>query len=454
MTWLPSFNCAYHLGVDGYSLLFVVLTAFLVFICFLHTFSFKRVREYYICFLLLESFMMGVFCSLDLLIFYMFFEAVLIPMFLIIGIWGGENRIYATFKFFLYTLLGSVFMLIAVVTLYFETGTMDIQQIQAFTFSFDLQKILWLAMFIAFAVKIPMWPMHTWLPDAHTEAPTTGSMILAGILLKLGGYGMLRILIPFFPDASYYFAPLVFTLSVIAIIYTSLVALAQTDMKKLIAYSSIAHMGFVTLGIFTFNTQGVSGSMIQMISHGVVSAALFFCIGVVYERFHSREISHYGGLVNKMPRYAVFFMLFTLASIGLPGTSGFIGEFLVMLGTFKVAPLFALFAVVGVILSAAYSLFLYRRIFFDKLNTNYLDLKHMVDLKPTEILVGLCLFIPVLWIGLYPALFTETLITPTQLLIDNMGKRRKINTMIFMPHDEKRPIKAQTLPSKMKEKKS
>jgi len=438
--WLSSLNSYYYLGLDGYSILFVVLTAFLVFLCFIHRFSVKRIREYYICFLLLESFMMGVFCSLDLVLFYIFFEAVLIPMFLIIGIWGGERRIYSTFKFFLFTLLGSVLMLVAVVTLYFEAGTTDIQQIQSFSFGFELQKLLWVAMFVAFAVKIPMWPLHTWLPDAHTEAPTAGSMILAGILLKLGGYGMLRVLIPFFPDASFYFAPVVFALSIIAIIYTSLVALVQTDMKKLIAYSSIAHMGFVTLGIFTLNPQAVSGAMIQMISHGIVSAALFFCVGVVYERFHSREIAHYGGLANKMPRYAVFFMLFTLASIGLPGTSGFVGEFLVIVGTFKVTPSFAVFAVLGVVLSATYALWLYRRIFFDKLNMNFLDLKNITDLKSSEILVLGMLVAPVFWMGLYPAAFTQVLMPPTKRLINEFQKQRKVQTQIFMPQKQASPF--------------
>jgi NADH-quinone oxidoreductase subunit M len=424
--WLPSLNCSYHLGVDGLSLFFIVLTSFLTLLIFIHPFQVGRLREYYSCFLLLESFLMGVFCSLDLVLFYFFFEAVLIPMFLIIGIWGGVRRIYATFKFFLFTLIGSVLMLVAFVVMYYDAGTTNMLTLNNASFSFEAQRLLWLCLFAAFAVKIPMWPVHTWLPDAHVEAPTGGSMILAGILLKLGGYGMLRLLLPILPDASHYFAPLVYALSIIAIIYTSLVALVQKDMKKLVAYSSIAHMGFVTLGIFTVSIFGIVGSIVQMVSHGLVSAALFFCVGVVYERFHTREIAHYGGLVTKMPRYAVLFMLFTLASIGLPGTSGFIGEFLVTFAVFKVSPTLAAFTVVGVVLSAAYGLWLYRRIVYDKLNTAHLDIKHMVDLRFSETVVLVVLIIPVFVIGLYPKPLTSILNPYAQKLMDTVHKRTVI----------------------------
>lgn len=429
-SWIPAFGSAYHLGIDGISLSFIVLTNFLMVVCFAHPFKINRVREFYMAFLLLQSMLMGVFTSLDLVLFYVFFEAVLIPMFLIIGIWGGERRVYASFKFFLYTLAGSVLMLIAFVVMYYESGTTSMVELMETSFSFNQQKLLWLALFVSFAVKVPMWPVHTWLPDAHVEAPTLGSMILAGILLKLGGYGMLRLSIPVLPDASFYFAPLVYGLSLMAIVYTSFVALAQKDMKKLVAYSSIAHMGFVTLGLFTFHPQGMVGGMTQMISHGLTSAALFFCVGVIYERFHTREIAKYGGLVERMPRYAVFFMLFTLASIGLPGTSGFLGEFFVLLGSFAVSPTVAAFAVLGVIIGAAYSLWLYRRVVYEKLNPG-LDPKALFDIRGSEIFVMVVLVVPVFIIGLYPKPLFDMISPATHNILKVYEQKLKTKDMIF-----------------------
>ena len=366
--WIES-GISYHLGIDGVSILFVILTTMLVPICILASYESIKfsVKEYLISFLALETFMIGVFCSLDLVLFYLFFEGGLIPMFLIIGIWGGERRVYSTFKFFLYTLAGSVFMLLAIIYIFISTGTTDVETLLAYNFTTNEQLILWIAFFTSFMVKIPMWPFHTWLPDAHVEAPTAGSVILAGVLLKMAGYGFIRFSIGFFPDASEFFAPFIFSLSVIAIIVTSLIALVQEDMKKLIAYSSVAHMGFVTLGIFTFTVQGIEGGIIQMISHGIVSAALFLCVGVVYDRLHTREIARYGGLVSKMPFYSFSFMIFILASLGLPGTSGFVGEFLVLLSIFSINTYFAIFATTGVVLAATYSLWLYRRIIFGAL---------------------------------------------------------------------------------------
>ena len=365
--WLGVFK--FKLGVDGISVLFVILTTFLLPLCVLSSWVViqDRVKEYMIAFLVLETLMIGVFCALDLVLFYVFFEGGLIPMFLIIGIWGGKNRVYATFKFFLYTLLGSVLMLLAVLAMYWHTGTTDIPTLMTAKFPADMQWYLWFAFFASFAVKLPMWPVHTWLPDAHVEAPTAGSVILAAILLKMGGYGFLRFSVPMFPLASQGLAPFMFVLSVVAIVYTSLVALAQTDMKKLIAYSSVAHMGFVTMGIFTFTTQGVEGGVFQMVSHGIVSAGLFLCVGVLYDRMHTHEISAFGGLVNRMPIYAAFLMVFTMANVGLPGTSGFIGEFLTLLAAFKVNTWVALFATSGVIWSATYALWLYRRVIFGQL---------------------------------------------------------------------------------------
>ncbi len=399
--WIE-YGISYHLGVDGISILFIVLTTMLVPICILASYDSIKfsVKEYLIAFLALETFMIGVFCSLDLVLFYLFFEGGLIPMFLIIGIWGGERRVYSTFKFFLYTLAGSVFMLLAIIYIFITAGTTDVSYLLDYNFTRNEQIVLWLAFFASFMVKIPMWPFHTWLPDAHVEAPTAGSVILAGVLLKMAGYGFIRFSIGFFPEASELFAPLIFTLSIVAIIVTSLIALVQEDMKKLIAYSSVAHMGFVTLGIFTFTVQGIEGSVIQMISHGIVSAALFLCVGVVYDRLHTREISRYGGLVSKMPIYAFTFMIFILASLGLPGTSGFVGEFLVLLSIFSVNTYFAVFATTGVVLAATYSLWLYRRMIFGALIKD--DLSEMLDLTRREIIIFVPLITLTIFIGIYP----------------------------------------------------
>ncbi len=399
--WLGP-GIGYHMGVDGISMLFIVLTAGLMPFCILASWESieTRVEEYMIAFLALETMMIGVFTSLDLVLFYVFFEAGLIPMFLIIGVWGGKNRIYASFKFFLYTLLGSVLMLLAILAMYYQAGTTDIVTLLHFHFPPALQTWLWLAFFASFAVKMPMWPVHTWLPDAHVEAPTAGSVILAGILLKMGGYGFLRFSIPMFSSASEVFAPLVFALSIIAIIYTSLVALAQEDIKKLIAYSSVAHMGFVTMGIFTLTHQGVEGGIFQMLSHGVVSGALFLCVGVIYDRMHTREIAAYGGLVNRMPIYAACFMIFTLANVGLPGTSGFVGEFLTMLGAFAVNTWVAIFATTGIILSAAYALYVYRRVVFGELVKP--ALVTIKDLNAREIAILAPLVVITILMGVYP----------------------------------------------------
>ena len=399
--WLGG-GLIYKLGVDGMSMPFVMLTTFLMPFAILASWESvtKRVKEYMIAFLVLETLMIGVFCALDLVLFYLFFEGGLIPMFLIIGVWGGKRRVYASFKFFLYTLAGSLLMLLAIMTMYWTAGTTDIEVLLKTAFAPGMQKWLWLAFFASFAVKMPMWPVHTWLPDAHVEAPTAGSVILAGILLKMGGYGFLRFSLPMFPDASVYFAPLVFAMSIIAIIYTSLVALVQEDMKKLIAYSSVAHMGFVTMGLFAANTQGVQGAVYQMISHGLVSGALFLCVGVVYDRMHTREIAAYGGLVNRMPRYAVVMLLFTLANVGLPGTSGFVGEFLTLIGAFQANSWVALFATTGVILSAAYALYLYRRAIFGVLDKP--SLMYIEDLNLREIVTLVPLFVLTIYYGVHP----------------------------------------------------
>jgi NADH-quinone oxidoreductase subunit M len=401
-SWFGS-GLVYKMGVDGISMPFVMLTAFLMPICIAASWKSinVRVKEYMIAFLVLETLMLGVFCALDLVLFYLFFEGGLIPMFLIIGVWGGKRRVYASFKFFLYTLLGSLLMLIAIMAMYSVAGTTDITVLLKTHFPLGMQKWLWLGFFASLAVKMPMWPVHTWLPDAHVEAPTAGSVILAGILLKMGGYGFLRFSLPMFPDASTYFAPLVFTLSVIAIIYTSLVALVQEDMKKLVAYSSVAHMGFVTMGLFSLTQQGVQGAIFLMISHGLVSGALFLCVGVIYDRMHTREIAAYGGLVERMPLYAVVFMVFTMANIGLPGTSGFVGEFLTMIGTFRFNSTVVAFAAVGTILSAAYALYLYRRIIFGVLDKP--ALKAMLDLSPREIAILAPLVILTIYYGIHPA---------------------------------------------------
>jgi NADH-quinone oxidoreductase subunit M len=400
--WLDS-GISYQMGVDGISMLFVILTTFLMPICILASWRSvdKRVKEYMIAFLVLETLMIGVFCALDLVLFYVFFEAGLIPMFIIIGVWGGKRRVYASFKFFLYTLLGSVLMLLAMMAMFWEAGTTDIAELLQHSFPPAMQTWLWLAFFASFAVKMPMWPVHTWLPDAHVEAPTAGSVILAAILLKMGGYGFLRFSLPMFPLASADLTPLVFALSVIAIIYTSLVALAQEDIKKLIAYSSVAHMGYVTMGIFAMNKHGIDGAIFQMLSHGLVSGALFLCVGVVYDRMHTREIAAYGGLVNNMPKYAVAFMVFTMANVGLPGTSGFIGEFLTLLGIFEVNTWVAFFATFGVILSAAYALWLYRRVIFGVLDKD--SLKALLDLSRREKAILYPLIALVIFFGLYPS---------------------------------------------------
>ena len=415
--WLGD-TISYQVGVDGISILFVVLTTFLVPICILASYNNIKfsMKEYLIAFLALETFMIGVFISMDLILFYLFFEGGLIPMFLIIGIWGGERRIYSTFKFFLYTLAGSVFMLLAVIFMYWEVGTSSIPVLLQHEFSYNNQIILWLAFFASFVVKIPMWPFHTWLPDAHVEAPTAGSVILAGVLLKLAGYGFIRFSITMFPDASHYFAPMIYALSIIAIIFTSLIALVQEDMKKLIAYSSVAHMGFVTLGIFTFTIQGIEGAIIQMISHGIVSAALFLCVGVVYDRIHTREIERYGGLVNRMPLYSFSFMIFILASLGLPGTSGFVGEFLVLLSIFSVNTYFAVFATTGVVLAATYSLWLYRKIIFGQLIKD--DLKDILDLSSREIVIFVPLILLTIGIGIYPIPILEIIEPSSQLTLE------------------------------------
>jgi NADH-quinone oxidoreductase subunit M len=409
----------YKMGVDGISMLFVILTTFLMPLCILASWESieDRVKEYMIAFLLLETLMIGVFCALDIVLFYLFFEGGLIPMFLIIGVWGGPRRVYASFKFFLYTLLGSVLMLLAIMMMYWHSGTTDIPTLMTTSFPAGMQWWLWIAFFASFAVKMPMWPVHTWLPDAHVEAPTAGSVILAAILLKMGGYGFLRFSVPMFPLASQELAPFVFVLSVVAIIYTSLVALAQEDLKKLIAYSSVAHMGYVTMGIFTFTNQGVDGAIFQMLSHGIVSAALFLCVGVVYDRMHTRQIDAYGGLVNRMPIYAFCFMIFTMANVGLPGTSGFIGEFLTLIGAFKVNTWLALFATSGVILSAAYALYLYRRVVFGVLEKP--SLKAIADMGPREIAVMAPLVLLTIFFGFYPAPILDVTATSVKKLVAN-----------------------------------
>jgi NADH-quinone oxidoreductase subunit M len=414
--WLGSI-AGYRMGVDGISMPFVILTTFLMPICIAASWFIKtRVREYMIAFLVLETLMIGVFCATDIVLFYVFFEAGLIPMFLIIGIWGGPRRVYASFKFFLYTLLGSVLMLLAIIAMYWHAGTTDIALLsKAGAFPASMQIWLWLAFFASFAVKMPMWPVHTWLPDAHVEAPTAGSVILAAILLKMGGYGFLRFSLPMFPDASHYFQPLVYTLSVVAIIYTSLVALMQEDMKKLIAYSSVAHMGFVTMGIFSFTRQGIDGALFQMVSHGLVSGALFLCVGVVYDRMHTRDIKAYGGLVKPMPLYAGIFMLFTMANVGLPGTSGFVGEFLTLLGTFQNNTWVAFFATSGVILSACYALWLYRRVVLGALEKP--SLMHVVDVTPRELACLAPLLILTLFFGIYPTPLLDVFGAPVEAIL-------------------------------------
>ena len=405
VNWLPEFGISYAMGVDGISVLFVLLSTALTPLCILASWESveKRVREYMVAFLVLLTMMVGMFCAMDFILFYVFFEAVLIPMFLIIGVWGGARRVYAAYKFFLYTLLGSVLMLLAIVALWYSAGTTSIPELAEFDIPFAMQVWLFLAFFASFAVKVPMWPVHTWLPDAHVEAPTAGSVILAGVLLKMGAYGFLRFSLPLLPEASAYFAPFIYVLSIVAVVYTSLVALAQQDMKKLIAYSSVAHMGIVTLGIFTFNQQGIEGALFTMLAHGVVSGALFLCVGVLYDRVHSREILRYGGVAKIMPAYALVFMLFTMGSVALPGTAGFPGEFLVILGAWAVNPWVALGAATGMVLGAAYMLFLYRRVAFGKVTRD--DLRSLLDLSPREYATFAPLILLTLWMGVYPQSF-------------------------------------------------
>ena len=425
--WIYGF-INYKVGVDGISILFVVLTTFITPLCILSVNSTikNRLKDFLVAILIMESLMIGVFCSLDLVIFYLFFEGGLIPMFLIIGIWGGERRVYSAFKFFLYTLLGSVLMLVAIIYIYWISGTTDVEKLYEIGIDAKYQKILWLAFFSSFAVKTPMWPVHTWLPDAHVEAPTAGSVLLAAILLKMAGYGFIRFSIGLFPIGSDYFVSFVYVLSLIAIIYTSLVALMQEDMKKLIAYSSVAHMGFVTLGIFTMTQQGLEGSIFQMISHGIISAALFLCVGVIYERMQTREIKRYGGIVEVMPKYSIIFMIFTLGALGLPGTTGFIGEFLILMGAFKDNFLVAVIASLGVILGAAYMLWLYKRVVFGELINE--DLKNLVDLNKSEVIILTLLAIPSLYFGFYP----EPLINTVEVSVSNLIDNYNANLEIYM----------------------
>ena len=416
--WISGF-IKFKFGIDGISILFILLTAFIIPICIFSCINSvkTRLKEFLIALLVLETFIIGVFCSLDLVIFYLFFEAGLIPMFLIIGIWGGPRKVYSAFKFFLFTLLGSVLMLVAIIAIYWISGTTDITEINQMGIPSEYQYLLWLAFFSSFAVKLPMWPVHTWLPDAHVEAPTAGSVVLAAILLKMGGYGFIRFSVGMFPVASEYFTPLIFSLSVIAVIYTSLIALMQKDMKKLIAYSSVAHMGYVTIGIFTFNKQGIEGSIVQMFSHGLISAALFLSVGVLYDRTHSRLIKTYGGIVNLMPKYSFLFMIFVLGTLGLPGTSGFVGEFLVLVGVFKVNYLVAILASIGVILAAAYILWLYKRVVFGKMEN--IQLKKIKDVNLSEAVILGVLSAAVLFFGFYPDPLFQTVNASVDNLINN-----------------------------------
>ncbi len=418
LSWLPEFGVGYRMGVDGISVLFVLLSTALTPICILASWESitTRVREYMLAFLVLETMMVGMFCAQDFIVFYMFFEGVLIPMFLIIGVWGGPRRVYASFKFFLYTLVGSILMLLALLAIWYHAGTTDLAVLMQTPFPVRMQFWLFLAFFASFAVKVPMWPVHTWLPDAHVEAPTAGSVILAGVLLKMGAYGFLRFSVPMLPQASQQFAPMMFTLGVVAVIYTSLVAFAQTDMKKLIAYSSIAHMGVVVIGIFTFNAQGLQGALFQMLSHGIVSAALFLCVGVIYDRIHTRDIARYGGLASRMPAYALIFMIFTMASVGLPGTSGFVGEFLVLVGSYQVSLYLAYLGGFGMILGASYMLYLYRRVVFGVITRD--DLRGILDLSPREIGIFTPLIFLVLWMGIYPSSFTQFFDATVHSMVD------------------------------------
>ena len=434
--WLRGF-VNYKIGIDGISILFILLTTFItpLSIISVNNSIKSRLKEFLIAILIMESLMIGVFCSLDLVIFYLFFEGGLIPMFLIIGIWGGTRRIYSAFKFFLFTLLGSVLMLVAIIAIYWITGTTDVVQLYELGIDWKYQNLLWLAFFSSFAVKTPMWPVHTWLPDAHVEAPTAGSVFLAAILLKLAGYGFIRFSLGLFPIASDFFTPLIYSLSLIAIVFISLVALVQDDMKKLIAYSSVAHMGFVTLGIFTLTQQGIEGSIIQMISHGLVSAALFLCVGVLYDRTHSRLISSYGGIVSIMPKYAVVLMIFTLAAVGLPGTSGFVGEFLILLGAFQKSFITAAIASLGVIFAAAYMLWLYKRVVFGNLINK--ELFKIPDLNKSEIFILWSLAIPTLFFGFYP----EPLINTIEISIQDLIKMYDLNLSSYAEFNKDNFIK-------------
>ena len=429
--WIYGF-INYKVGIDGISILFIVLTTFITPLCILSVNSTikNRLKDFLIAILVMESLMIGVFCSLDLVIFYLFFEGGLIPMFLIIGIWGGERRVYSAFKFFLYTLLGSVLMLVAIIYIYWIAGTTDVEKLYQVGIDAKYQKILWLAFFSSFAVKTPMWPVHTWLPDAHVEAPTAGSVLLAAILLKMAGYGFIRFSIGLFPIGSEYFVSLIYILSLIAIIYTSLIALMQDDMKKLIAYSSVAHMGFVTLGIFTMTQQGLEGSIFQMISHGIISAALFLCVGVIYERMHTREIKKYGGIVEVMPKYSIVLMIFTLGALGLPGTTGFVGEFLILMGAFKDNFLVAVIASIGVILGAAYMLWLYKRVVFGEIINK--DLKNLIDLNKSELIILTTLAIPSLYFGFYP----EPLINTVEISVSNLINNYNSNLETYIANNK------------------
>ena len=418
--WIPAWGVEYYVGIDGISVLFVLLSALITILCVLISWNSVKikVKEFYVSLLLIEGAMIGVFCSLDFFLFYIFWEAMLIPMYLIIGVWGGPRRVYAAIKFFLFTLVGSVFMLVGIIVLYLKTGTFNIPELSQMTLPYNLQLWLFWAFFAAFAVKVPMFPLHTWLPDAHTEAPTAGSVILAAILIKMGAYGFLRFSLPFFPDAARAMTPVMLGLSVVAIIYGGLICFAQTDLKRLIAYSSVSHMGFVTLGIFALNSQGMEGGILYMINHGIVTGALFLCVGIVYSRTHSREIADYGGLAGVMPVYAGFFMLFTLASIGLPGLNGFVSEFLVILGGLKAKKLVGVLAATGIIISAGYMLWLYQRVFFNELNENIARIEPM-GLREALPLLTLSVF--VFWIGIYPDTFLSFMHVSVNHLLERVN---------------------------------